>query len=213
MGTDDDSLELAKLDVTATGSVMSSSESLRTADRGTSMEALPKFRSFSSLSASRSSSQPKSARFRLLLARAGRSPYCRALISWSAFARVRVFVLRVRGRNDVEASSAGAPVGMRTLTSAGCGLLSLRGRRPPKSSLGSVFSMPWSDGLKFCRIRRHAERSSCSVWPSRARRLIQGELSHMVSLEVCLRWVADDVCVGVGSGVGLSTRSCFEAIF
>ena len=109
------------------------------------MEVLPYVLNFSSLSASRSSSHPKSARLRLLFARAGMSPYVLFLISWSAFARVRVLVLGFRIINDVDAadSSGGAPVGIRTLTSAACGLLSFRrGPSPPKSSFGSVFSMP-----------------------------------------------------------------------
>jgi hypothetical protein len=35
----------------------------------------------------------------------------------------------------------------------------------------------------------------------------------MLSLEACLRCDDDEGCDGVGSGVGLSTRSALEAIF
>lgn len=195
------------MNVTVTGRVMSSLEMQDMAGLGTSMEALPKLRSLSSFSASRS------ARLRLLFARAGRSMFCLALISMSAFALVRTFVLRDRGRNEVEAGSGGAATGTRALTWVDCGLLSLRGLkpRPAKSSLGSVSSMPWSEGLKFLRMRRHAARSSWSVWLSRTRRLIQGELSHMVSLEECRLW--DEAGKGLVSGVILPARSCLEAVF
>lgn len=105
------------------------------------------FLSFSSLLSFRSSSQAKSARLRLLLARTGASP---------EDPRVSSVCFRPLAASAVFRST-GAPVGIRALGSDRWALRSLvrcsRGRcMPPKSSLGSVFSMPWSDGLKFCRM-------------------------------------------------------------
>jgi len=106
------------------------------------------FLSFSSLLSLRSSSQSKSARFRLLFARTGGASPERLIVS-SVCLSPRASRAAFR--------STGAPVGSRTLGSARWALRSLvllsRPRcRPPKSSFGSVFSMPWSDGLKFCRM-------------------------------------------------------------
>lgn len=181
---------------------------------------LPYFLRFCCLLSSRSSSHAKSARWRVLLDRAGASPCFLALISMSAFARDLVLVLGFLA-TKLLAASAGAPVGIRTLTSDVCVLCSLcslgsLGRdMAPKSSLGSVFSMPWSEGLKLRRIRRHAARSSSSVWGSMTGRLIQGELEQMLSLELCLRCDVDDdaECEDLGSDGCFSSGSAFAAIF
>lgn len=183
-----------------TGSVISSFESLYgIAGLGISMDALPCILSFSSLLPSRSSSQAKSARLRLLFARTGTSVPCwpRALISRSALVRVLVLLLR---KEVALCKSGGAPVGIRTFTWLDCGLLPVRRCMAPKSSFGSVSTMPWSEGLKLCRMARHARRSSWSVWASRRRRQMKGEVSHTLVLEACDLSEWDAERGGVGSG-------------
>lgn len=122
--------------------------------------------------------------------------------------------------------STGAPVGILTLTSLAPPWVAvfcspLRLCIAPKSRRGSVSSMPWSGGLKFCRMRRHAERSSRSVAASSDWRLMWAARCGNSSFDWCLLCDCDCdsfcdcdcACEGVGSGVLSLAASVLPGIF